>query len=328
MIPFYYPIKTLLLYLALPQTRPTLDFCWSFRAPDVERASAAATNFDGLAKYAPSPKTSPRRWRCDFEHTTWNGSTAPPPILMGVAQYGLLQKTYQTFRASSRQLCMAFHKMRVYLSQILPHFVEGLLEAIVVRFWECDVKRTRAAATNFDAGGPMWPITKGLPETGMVRSQAQDAKRAGATELSHQMCMHFPHCPHHRCRQLVADAELGGGRGIGWKQCRLCAVWETYASAASSPHTHPLLLPYPGAISLVAMQTTPATHAAAPALLPSPRAYIGIDTSWRMRWEGEIGWVSRVMASLRVRAMSPAFWPGTFYSVEYSTMNISNWSSN
>ncbi|KAJ6610447.1 hypothetical protein B0H10DRAFT_1953809 [Mycena sp. CBHHK59/15] len=175
-----------------------------------------------------------------------NGSAVPPPIVMGVAQYGVLQKCL----GPPRGHCGAFSAM--------------ICEMCV-----------RGPAANFDGVGPIWLFTKYIE--GLLKAIVQQQ-----------------------------TAERGGG-GIRWKQCRLHVVWDTYASAALSPHAHPLLLPYPRAISLAAMQTTPATHTVAPApsthvsiccmatphpnsrvntceyvQLPSLQAYVGIGTGLQL----------------------------------------------
>ncbi|KAJ6619381.1 hypothetical protein B0H10DRAFT_1946852 [Mycena sp. CBHHK59/15] len=177
-----------------------------------------------------------------------NGSAVLPPNLMGVAQYGLLQKHLGPPRGDCAAFRQCYAKRArgaaanfdwvgpIWLFTKLNDGpdVQGLLEAIVLRFWECDAKRAHAAATNFDGGGPMWPITK-----------AWDAERGGGAELSHQMCKHFPHHPHHRHRRLVADAELGSGG--------------------------------------LQNETTPATHAAAPALVRLLRGHTPPPTRVRTR---------------------------------------------
>ncbi|KAJ6615179.1 hypothetical protein B0H10DRAFT_1950165 [Mycena sp. CBHHK59/15] len=132
-----------------------------------------------------------------FSSAKRNARVAPPPILIGLAQYGFSQN--------------------------------GLLEAIVVRFWECNVKRAHAAAANFDGGGPMWPITK-----------ARDTKRAGTAELC-QMCMHFPHSPHHAvavdCRMRWEGDRVEAVpplRGLG-HVCLCCIVTAHTSPSAAIP---------------------------------------------------------------------------------------------
>ncbi|KAJ6624844.1 hypothetical protein B0H10DRAFT_1942819 [Mycena sp. CBHHK59/15] len=225
-----------------PVPLPPILMDWPNMPLHQKRVRAAAANFDGGGPIWPITKDVPvtvktlsvhsrttTRYRMfchrpaasglleaiavHFSSAMRNARVAPPPILIGLAQYGfsqndLLEAIVVRFSSAKRNARVAPPPILIGLAQY-GFSQNGLLEAIVVRFWECNVKRAHAAAANFDGGGPMWPITKGLPEMGMVHSQARDTKRAGTAELC-QMCMHFPHSPHHRCGGGLQN-EVGGG---------------------------------------------------------------------------------------------------------------------